>query len=350
MLASMSSTTSTSISPSDASTTSRSTPGGPPFPDLPGQRGLATVRQLLAAGWSTSALRHARRTTWQEPMPRVVAPHRGPVDRPTRLVAAGLWAGDRAVLSGGAALLCHGLTVRRGDRTTFVIPESSRAREHRAVRCIRSLRDVEVAGRLGAVRYVGAGRALADAAVYEVHAREDLEQLAIHVLQRGLATPEGLEQELWERPRARVAPLWKGLEAFVGGAWSRPEAVLRRVVEGAGGFPQLLTNCVLETSGGVVVGTPDGYFEDAGVAVQVHSRTYHQGIDDQGGDRWAATVEKDSDYVAAGVRVVGVAPWTLYSRPARFLSRLRKVVDLGLAGPRPAVRVVQGRSGPAGPA
>ncbi|GGK68963.1 hypothetical protein [Ornithinimicrobium pekingense] len=73
----------------------------------------------------------------------------------------------------------------------------------------------------------------------------------------------------------------------------------------------------------------------------MHSRTYHQGIDDQGGDRWGSTVEKDSDLVAAGVRVIGVSPWTLYTCPARFLTRLRKVVDLGLAGPGPAVRVVR---------
>src|SRR5690606_31079884 len=153
-----------------------------------------------------------------------------------------------------------------------------------------------------------------------------LEHLAISALQRGLTTPEELERELWLRPRSRVAPLWKGLEAFVGGAWSRPEVVLRDVVERDGGYPALVTNCQLTTRDGVPIGKPDGYFEEAGVAIQVHSRTYHQGIDDQGGDRWAATVERDSDYVAAGVRVIGVTPWTLYSRPARFLSRLRKVV------------------------
>src|SRR5690606_25256309 len=100
--------------------------------------------------------------------------------------------------------------------------------------------------------------------------------------------------------------------------------------------------CRLETAEGQLIGTPDGYFEEAGVAVQVHSRTHHQGIDDQGQDRWGRTVEKDSDFVAVGVRVIGVTPWTLYSRPGWFLARLRKVVDVGLAGPRPAVTVVRG--------
>jgi hypothetical protein len=59
------------------------------------------------------------------------------------------------------------------------------------------------------------------------------------------------------------------------------------------------------------------------------------------GDRWASTVEKDAPMVAAGIRVVGVAPWTLFSRPTRFLTQLRQVVALGAPSPAPAVRVVQ---------
>lgn len=317
-----------------------STPERPAFPELPGQYGLATVPQLLEAGWTTSTMRQSRARRWQEPMPRVVAPHRGPLEATTRVVAAGLWAGEKAVLTGGVALSRAGLKVARLPTATFVIPETGRARQHRSARCIRSSRPVTVAGAVGVVRFTIAARALADAAQYEAHAASDLEHLAISVLQRGLASPEELEKELWLRPRQHVAPVWRGLAAFVDGAWSRPEAVLREVVEGDGGFPPLLTNCALETLAGEPIGTPDGYFEDAGVAVQVHSRTYHQGVDDQGKDLWAGTVERDSDFVAKGVRVIGVAPWTLYARPRRFLTRLREVVDLGLAERRPAVRVV----------
>ena len=311
------------------------------FPDIQGQRGLATVTQLLQAGWTTSALRQARATRWQEPKPRVVAPHRGPLDGPTRLAAAALWAGPKAVVTGAVALSRLGITTPRLTAVTFAIPESSRARHHDQVRLVRTARELTVVSRSGPVRFIGAARALADAAVYESHAADDLESMTISVLQRGLATPDVLERELWLRPLSRVAPLWKGLGAFVEGAWSRPEVVLREVVDGDGGFPPLVTNCLLVRSDdGEVVGTPDGYLEAAGVAVQVHSRQFHQGIDDQGRDRWGDTVEKDGAYVAAGVRVVGVTPWTLYSRPARFVSRLRQVVTLGLAGPPPAVRVL----------
>lgn len=311
------------------------------FPDIPGQRGLATVAQLLERAWTPAALREARRTRFQEPMPRVVAPHRGPVDGATLLYARALWAGPKAVLSGGVALSFLGLTVRSVPAVTFVIPESSRTRRHGKVQLVRSGREIEVAKHTDVLRVANGARAVADAATYESHRPEDLEQWTISVLQRGLVTPEQMELELWMRTRAKVEAVWRGLGAFVDGAWSRPEGVLREQVERDGRFPPLLTNCELWTLDGEFVGLPDGYIEEAGAAIQVHSRQYHQGIDDQGGDRWAKTVERDSHYVAAGVRVVPVTPWTLYTKPRRFLNRLDKVVQLGLASPRPAIRVVR---------
>lgn len=311
------------------------------FPELPGQRGLATTTQLREAGWTTSAVRHARRTRWQEPMPRVIAPHKGPLDQETRLVAIALWAGTKSILTGGAALHWLGLRFDRRPGVTFVIPDGARARSYVRVRLVRSVRLPAVTKRLGPVLIATGTRALVDAAVYEGYRSDDLEHLTISTLQRGLATPEGVEQELWLRPRDRVAGVWKGLGAFADGAWSKPEVVLRQVIERSGDLPALTTNCRLLTVDGEMVGIPDGYFEDVGVAVQVHSRQYHQGIDDVGGDRWAQTVEKDSAMVAAGVRVVAVSPWTLYVQPERFLGRLRKAVQVGAAGPKPNLRVVR---------
>lgn len=319
-------------------------PDHPTFPRVPGQLGMASVPQLLAAGWTRSALRHARASAWQEPMPRVVLPHRGPMDDERRLVAAGIWAGMRSVLSGGVALQRLGLRVRSTWETTFLVPETARARQHRDVRTVRTSRPPVVRGSLGVVQIAGAVRAVTDAAVHESHTAEDLQHLTISLLQRGLGTAEELEKELWLRPRDQVAPVWKGLEVFSGGAWSRPEGVLREIVDGDGGFPPLLTNCgLVRLQDDAYLGTPDGYLPEAGVAIQVHSRSFHQGIDDQGRDRWARTVEHDASLIAAGVRVIGVTPWTLYSRPARFVRNLRQVVQVGLAGPPPAVKIVPPR-------
>ncbi|QFG69533.1 hypothetical protein [Ornithinimicrobium pratense] len=321
----------------------------PDFPSIVGQHGLATYRQLRQAGWSEGQIRHARSTVWQCPFPSVVAAHRGPVDATTQLIAATLWAGPRAILSGTSALRLLGLRVPGRLRFVYVVPATGRARRHGIASVVRSAREVPGVQKMGIVQAAPAARALADAAVYEAVAAQDLEALAIAVLQRGLCTAQEMELELWQRPHRKVAGIGVGLAGFLGGAWSRPEAALRRVVDLEPDLPQMLTNIRLErVSDRELVGYPDGFFPDLGLVIQVHSRQHHQGVDDQGGDRWAGTVEKDSAYVAVGARLLGVTPWTLYSQPRRFLTRLRQTVALGPASPMPAVRVVP--APPRGPA
>ncbi|WP_151525444.1 hypothetical protein [Serinicoccus kebangsaanensis] len=313
----------------------------PRFPDIAGQRGLATHAQLLAAGWSTPQIRHRRSTTWQTAYPRVVAPHRGPLDADTLLVAAALWAGDRAVLTGLLALRQLGLTTPRLHGAYFLVPDTARARRHGDLELIRTTRPVRVGSRSGIVALTPAARAVAEAAARENLADDALEALTISVLQRGMTSPHELELELCHRPHAEVGAARRGLDAFRGGAWSRPEATLRRIWDSRSDLPPLLTNPRLEhATTGQYLGCPDGYLPRLGAAIQVHSRQHHQGIDDRGADRWAGTVEKDADLVAAGVKVLGVTPWTLYRRPGTFLSRVDALVSLGPPTPMPAVRVV----------
>ncbi|MFK5691115.1 hypothetical protein ACI3EY_15770 [Ornithinimicrobium sp. LYQ92] len=319
-------------------------PDQPAFPKIPGQHGLATYRQLREAGWTEAQIRHRRATSWQTPYPGVVVPHRGPVAGPELLTALALWAGPAAVLTGLTALSLHAVKAPPPAVATFLVPQTARAREHGLARSVRTCRQPRVALRDGLLAVAPAARALVDAVCLEATCLErlrpsDLEALTITILQRGLATVEELDAELWQRPQAAVTSLRSGLESFTQGAWSRPEAVLRRLWDAHPSLPELLTNRTLvHTPTGRFLGCPDGYLPTLGVAIQVHSRQYHQGIDDQGGDRWAATVEKDSAMVGAGLRVLGVTPWTLHAQPRRFLARVEQLVELGPPAPMPLVR------------
>ncbi|OLT43818.1 hypothetical protein BJF86_13565 [Serinicoccus sp. CNJ-927] len=316
----------------------------PAFCTIPGQQGLATHAQLLEAGWTTPQIRHRRSTTWQTAYPQVIAAHRGPLDPPTMLAAAALWAGDRAVLTGLMALREWGLTTPHPRRAYFLAPASARSRRHGDLEVVRTSRPVPVARRHGVVAITGAARSLAEASAREPVSPDDLEALAISILQRRLATPRELDLELWHRPRREVEAARRGLDAFRDGAWSRPEAALRQVWDGRPDLPPLQTNVGLEQmASGQYLGCPDGYAAALGMVIQVHSRQHHQGIDDRGGDRWAQTVEKDGAMVSAGLRVLGVTPWTLYRRPSSFLSRVDALVRLGPPAPPPQVRVVPPR-------
>lgn len=315
------------------------------FPQIQGQRSLATSAQLREAAWTHSAIRHALSSRWQSPLPGVFAPHRARLSALTLLVAASLWAGPGAVLTGVNALRYLGLDVEETGKEKgilFLVPERCRAREYRGswgrARVRRTARSIPIGTQTEVLLVAQAARAVVDAAVYEARRGTDGEHLAISVLQRGLCTPDELADEMVGRSTEAVEGLKRGVEAFVQGAWSRPEAALRSVVETIPGLPRMVSNVRLVHQGRVI-GTPDGYIEEAGVVIQVHSRAYHQGIDRQRGNRWARTVEKDGSYAAAGLTVVPVTPWTLYSAPHTFVSLLTSAVREGLKRPAPDIIV-----------
>jgi hypothetical protein len=60
--------------------------------------------------------------------------------------------------------------------------------------------------------------------------------------------------------------------------------------------------------------TPDGWFDDIGMAVMLHSRRYHST-----GEQWEQTVEGDAALRADGIVVLGVTPASLRRDPAGVL-------------------------------
>lgn len=297
------------------------------FPVLDGQRGLATAAQLYEHGWTPSSVRHARERTIQQVLPGVYAPHRGPLGGDDRLVAAKLWAGDGAVLTGRVALERHGLDVDSGGTCVFLVPESHRARQAGGVRTVRTGRRIRVAAHRDCVPVTDVARALCDAVALQDLAGEALEATTISALQRRLTHPSLLSAELAQRSVSSAADIRSALDAFTSGAWSLPEASLAQLVAQAPDLVGFVQNVELSTTSGTVIGTPDGYFTHSGVVVQVHSRQFHSGIDDEGRDRWSTTVEKDGRYVENGVAVVQVTPASIHRRPERVIARLRSAVE-----------------------
>lgn len=298
----------------------------PAFPQIEGQCGLATRTQLTAAGFTRAAVRHAAKRDWQQVRPGVYAAHRGPLDAEARLAAAALWSGPHAVLTASVALHRHGLEQAATDEALFLVPATARSRQDGRVRTVRTSRPVRVALQLGCVMVASVERSLVDLANHGSTSADDLKALTLSILQRRQTTCERLEAELRAAPRTGTEPVRRAVELFARGAWSMPEAAFGDLAAQAPDLPTMRQNVTLRTPDGELLGTPDGFFPDAGVAVQVHSRQFHSGYAEDGTDLWSATVEGDGVYAEQDVICIGITPRSIHQRPEQTLERIRTVV------------------------
>ena len=168
---------------------------------------------------------------------------------------------------------------------------------------------------------------------------EGLRAVTISVLQGRHTTPARLDAELRVGRTNHTLGVRLGLDDFARGPWSLPEVALERLLSNQRRSYAFLANPELRTPAGRLIGVPDGYLPKYGIAIQVHSRQFHQGLDEEGRDLWAITVERDSVYASHGIVVVGVAPTTLRDAPERFLERLDAVVRVQRRRPPPHVAI-----------
>lgn len=296
------------------------------FPELPRQRGFATRRQLLDAGATPSALRQLSRNG-QHVARAVYGASSLALREEDRVVAGFLWAGKRAVLTGVNALVRLGIPVPRPSSVVrFLVPPSCRNRQHIQGFVTIRTRRLPLPRLRDDAPTAPVERALADAGRHRELTASELRGLTIAVLQRRLTTPNRLIAELEAGGTLGVTGVRQGLIAYREGAWSVPEATLAEVVAGHPDLPVMLANPTLVDAAGAVIGVPDGYFPDAGVVVQLHSRAYHDGVADDGTDRWTTTVEGDLRYPEHGLVVVPVTPETLRDSVPAFLASLAAIL------------------------
>lgn len=296
------------------------------FPVFPGQRGLATTRQLLDAGATLSMLQHMVRTGHRV-IRTVYSPRPGPIPDDDYLVAAALWAGPKSVLTGLHALHSHGFALEnKAPITTFLVPHSSRARVRTAgFETLRTKR-LPTAHLRDGLRVAPIERALVDACRLRQLTHRQLQGITTAILQQLRTTADRLSHEIEFGVPNATGGIVEAVVAFRRGSWSVPEAQLDEVVRADPDLPAMLLNPTLINASGARIGIPDGYLPDAGVIVQVHSDEFHTGRDANGRSRLASTLETDLDYKTYDLAVVQVGPTTLRDSPQAFLKKLVAVV------------------------
>lgn len=299
------------------------------------QVGLLTRRQLRRGGVTNARIRWAVGRRWQLVLPGVVATFTGRLDADQRLMAGSLYAGRDALLTGPVGARLHGVTapwVSTYPLLTFLVPENKTNRTSGFVTVRRTqrpdLRPVSLRG----IAVASAARCIADAA--RICRREDdARALTISALQRRVTSEDQLYAELLAGPVRFSAAVRAGIAQFQAGAWSISEVDLLRALAASRILPPVMPNPVLRLSSGPILPTPDGWIDEVGLAIQLHSRTYHSRDQD-----WDGTVMGDGELVAAGVTVIGVTPHQLRRDPEAFVRRVELAyLALRRRGGRPDV-------------
>lgn len=304
------------------------------------QRGLLARRQLRAAGVGDAFVRARLVSQWRAVLPGVVLLGRGQLDDESRALAAHLMAGPESIVTGHAGARLLGLV--GNDPATLVsvlVPGNLAARRAGFVRVVRTHRLPAARKQLGSLPVALAARCVGDACRTELDPRR-ARALVIEGVQRGLTTVTQLHDELFAGPRQGSATFRSAIRAAATGAWSIAEHDLLALVARSSALPRPWLNPRLTTGAGARLPTPDLWFDDVALAVQVHSHQHHAD-----GDRWTATIQADSALAEAGVLRVALTPREIRRTPDDTLARLERAYRSMRARPRPDVRATERRIG-----
>ena len=302
------------------------------------QHGLITAAQLADLGVPKSTVSRSNSLggmiSWVLPgVHRIDGRGVMPVDQ--RDMAALLYAGVGAVLTGCAALLRLSLraathpALNGHDRVHLLVHHSRTRSSHGFVMVERTVCLPEPRLRDG-FPLAPTGRAVLDAA-RRCPDENAVRALVFEAVQRGLVSAESLDRErrAGQIRGSRFARL--AIDEALGGARSIPEGDVRAVFVAAG-WTRLLYNPRLYLVDGTFVGCPDVYDPETGVCLDVDSREFH--FDP---DSWEATMRRHGRMTAAGLAVLHVPPSRAGREPDDVVAEFEAATQARRGWPPPLV-------------
>ncbi|MDA3648358.1 hypothetical protein LZ318_10465 [Saccharopolyspora indica] len=164
---------------------------------------------------------------------------------------------------------------------------------------------------------------------------DEVRALLSEAVQRGIVQPEALREEL-EAGSDRGSRLCRVvLEEMLANVHSVAEGWAYRLAERSG-LPPMQWNVRLLDRRGQLLGVPDGWIDEVGLAWQIDSRAYHLSP-----TSYDVTVQRHSAMTAEGIIVVHTLPTSLREDPGSVLQQLRGAYALACQRPRPAVTAVR---------
>jgi hypothetical protein len=286
---------------------------------------------------TASALRHRTRVDgpWQVILPGVYLSHTGALTQAQRQIAAWLYAGQDAAITGMAALEWHGIRVQQTGLVDVLVPLQRRRHDIAFVRLHRTSVMPKMIFPEGEICYVPAVRAVADA-VRELREADEVRAVVAAAVQRGNVQVWQLADELRRGPVRGSARLRRALAEISDGVRSVAEADLRTLIKRAR-LPDPFYNSRLYL-GEEFIAAPDAWWPDAGVAAEADSRQWHLSPAD-----WEQTLARHARMSALGIIVLHYPPSRLKSQPGIVAAEIRSALAAGRGRQLPQLRILPAR-------
>ncbi len=281
------------------------------------QHDVVARRQAVACGMTENAIRHRVRAEgpWQVVLPGVYAIGCGALSDQQRAVAAFLYAGRAIAITGTTAIAWHGAPARRAQSIDVLVPPQLRRSDAGFVRLLRTEVAPGVIFRDHTVSYVALDRAITDAC-RQLTEMSEVRDLVASAVQRGKVEIWQLIRELDLGPKQGSARLRLALAEVSDGVRSVAESDLRLIIKQFR-LPDPLYNPRLYV-GGQFLASPDAWWPDYGVAVEVESKAWHLSPED-----WERTLARRALMAAEGIVVLPLPPSKLRAARQQVAREIR---------------------------
>lgn len=284
------------------------------------QKNLIARHQLIAAGITRARLRWKLRSRrWRAVLPNVFAMFTGDLAPRQTLIAALLYGGADAQLTGATALAEHGFRNVPKDRfVRILVPRNRNIRSTGFVLVHRTSRPDPDPRHNGLLRFTSPARSVVEAGRRCPDPRQ-VRALVAEAVQSGRCTVTDLAHELRAGPRAGTALLRRALDEVIAGVRSIAEGDARALLAASRVLPPVLWNPTLLGPSGERLPTPDGWIPDVDLAIEIDSRSYHLSPED-----WERTMHRHARLTEAGALVLHFSPRQVREDPDEFVGSVER--------------------------
>jgi hypothetical protein len=284
------------------------------------QEDVVSRAQLLHAGVDDMTMyRRVRAGIWQRLLPGIYFAAPTSPGSEQRRIAAALYAGPHAQLTGISVLHWYGFRQAPStDKIHVLVPHAMRCRSSGFVTVQRTLAMDHGERHAELYRLTSPARAVVDACRGLTELRH-VRAIVTEAVHSGQASPKALDGEIRRAARSRTALVRRALTETFDGVRSAPEAELRDLTGRSKVLPRILWNPQLTTLDGTQLPTPDGWLPEVGLALEVDSAEHHAGT-----DGWRRTLARNNELSQYGVAVLHFTPTEIRQTPRQVLATIER--------------------------